>query len=455
MDFTDRNVLVVGLARSGLAAAKTLKTLGANVIANDIKDKYQLGEVYNELDSIGVEWALGVRPDEYLDRADLVVISPGISIDSPFVQKAIKMGIEVISEVELAYRLCKAPIVAITGTNGKTTTTALVGEIFKAVPRETYVVGNIGIPFASIARQTQESHVVVAEVSSFQLEAMPTFHPRVAAVLNITPDHLDRHKTMENYINLKAGIFKNSTQSDWVILNADDPLSASLAKKTKANVLFFSRTQKLSKGAWVEEGWVVLDIGQGKEKVCQAKDIFIPGPHNLENALAATLITRVMDVSPKTIAEVLKVFQGVEHRIELVGTIDGITFYNDSKGTNIDAAKKAIESMTAPTVLIAGGYDKGSSFEPLIDACGEIVSHIVVLGQTSDKIIKAAKDKGFQNVFKVGSLEEGVKKAFSLALPDGNVLLSPACASWDMFKDFEERGRVFKEAVRALKEEKE
>ena len=454
MDFTDKNILVVGLARSGLAAAKLLKGLGANVIANDIKNKNQLGEVYKELDLIGVEWALEVRPDEYLDRADLVVISPGISIESPFVKKAIKMGIEVISEVELAYRLCKAPIVAITGTNGKTTTTALVGEIFKAVPRETYIVGNIGIPFASIASQTQESQVVVAEVSSFQLEAMPTFHPRVATVLNITPDHLDRHKTMDNYINLKGGIFKNSTPSDWVILNADDPLSASLAQRTKAQVFFFSRTKKLSKGAWVEADWVVLDVGQGRETVCRTDDIFIPGPHNLENALAAALITRVMGVSPKTIAEVLKDFRGIEHRIELVDTVDGITFYNDSKGTNIDAAKKAIESMNGPTVLIAGGYDKGGSFEPLIDACGEVVNHIVVLGQTSDKIIKAAKDKGFQHVYKVDSLEEGVKKAFSLALPGGNVLLSPACASWDMFKDFEERGRVFKEAVRVLKEEK-
>ncbi|NLN40731.1 MAG: UDP-N-acetylmuramoyl-L-alanine--D-glutamate ligase [Clostridiales bacterium] len=454
MNFTDKNILVVGLARSGLAAAKALKDLGANVIANDIKNKYKLGEVYQELDSIGVEWALEVRPDEYLDRADLVVISPGISIDSPFVRKAINMGIEVISEVELAYRLCKAPIVAITGTNGKTTTTALVGEIFKAVPRETYVVGNIGIPFASIARQAQESQVVVAEVSSFQLEAMPTFHPRVAAVLNITPDHLDRHKTMENYIDLKAGIFKNSTPWDWVILNAGDPLSASLAQRAKGQVLFFSRTQVLSRGAWVEDDWLVLDVGQGRETVCRTRDIFIPGPHNLENALAAALITRVMGASPKTISEVLKVFRGVEHRIELVDTVDGITFYNDSKGTNIDAAKKAIDSMTSPTVLIAGGYDKGSSFEPLIEACGQIVSHIVVLGQTSDKIIKAAKDKGFQNVYKVDSLEEGVKKAFSLALPGGNVLLSPACASWDMFKDFEERGRVFKEAVRVLKEEK-
>ena len=454
MAYTDKNVLIVGLARSGLAAAKVLKGLGAKIIANDIKDRSQLDEVIKELDPIGVKWALGVPPDDYLDEADLIVISPGIPIDTPFIKKASGMGIEVISEVELAYRLCKAPIVAITGTNGKTTTTALVGEIFKATHRETHVVGNIGIPFVGVVPYTDESQVVVAEISSFQLEAVPTFHPRVATVLNITEDHLNRHKTMENYINLKAGIFKHSTQSDWVVLNADDPLSSDLALRTKAEVLFFSRTQKLAKGAWLEGDWIVLDIGKGRERVCRSEDIFIPGPHNLENALASVLITRAMDVPTHVIAQVLKVFPGVEHRIELVDTIDDITFYNDSKGTNIDAVIKAIESMTRPTVLIAGGYDKGSSFGTLIDAFGKIVSHLVVLGQTADKIIKSAQDKGFQTVYKVDTLEDGVKKAFSLAPPGGNVLLSPACASWDMFKDFEERGRVFKEAVKVLKEEK-
>ena len=241
MDFRDKTVLVVGLARSGLAAAKVLKSLGARVIANDIKDRSQLADVYIELDSLGVEWALVTKPDEYLSSADLIVISPGISIDSQFVLKAREMGIEVISEVELAYRLCKAPIVAITGTNGKTTTTALVGEIFKASNRKTHVVGNIGIPFIGIASKTHESQVVVAEISSFQLEAMPTFHPRAAAILNVSEDHLDRHKTMENYISLKAGILKNSGQSDWVILNADDNISSSLAREPKGRSYYLAR----------------------------------------------------------------------------------------------------------------------------------------------------------------------------------------------------------------------
>lgn len=454
MNFVDKRVLIVGLARSGLAAARVLKGLGAKLVVNDIKNKSQLGDIFKELDVIGVEWALGTNPDQYLEGVDLVVISPGIPIDSPFIGKATRMGIEVISEVELAYKLCKAPIVAITGTNGKTTTTALVGEIFKANHRVTHVVGNIGTPFVGIARHANESHMVVAEISSFQLEAVYDFHPRVAAILNITEDHLNRHKTMENYINLKAGIFKNSTRSDWVVLNADDPLSDRLALRTEAQVLFFSRTLKLEKGAWVEDGWLVLDIGQGKEKVCKTEDIFIPGPHNLENALASALITRIMGIPIQVIEKVLKTFQGVEHRIEFVDTIDGITFYNDSKGTNIDATIKAIESMKSPTVLIAGGYDKGSGFDTLIDSFGDKISYLVVLGQTADKIIKSAQDKGFQNLYRVDTLEDGVKKAFSLAISGGNVLLSPACASWDMFKDFEERGRVFKEAVKVLKEEK-
>lgn len=452
MDFKDKRVLVVGLARSGLAAVRVLRALGANVIANDIKSREELKEVIEELDPIGVQWALGVTPMDYLDKVDLVVISPGIPIDDPFVRNARDMGIEVIGEVELAYRLCRAPIVAITGTNGKTTTTALAGEILTATGKRTYVVGNIGIPFVGIATEASESQIVVAEISSFQLESIHAFHPKVSAILNITEDHLNRHRTMENYIGLKAGVFKNATESDWLILNADDPLSLKFAEMTRAQTLFFSRTKSLGRGAWLEDNVIVLDIGDGREKVCKVDDIFIPGPHNLENAMAAVLLSRVMGVDTRTMAKVLNVFPGVEHRIELVKTLGGVTFYNDSKGTNIDSTLKAIESMMSPTVLIAGGYDKGSSFDGLIEAFGDTISHLVVLGQTSDKIMQSAKDKGFQNVYRVNTLEEGVKKAYSLALPGENILLSPACASWDMFKDFEERGRIFKESVRVLEE---
>jgi len=454
MDYAGKRVLIVGLARSGMAAAKALNSRGARILANDIKTEGQMKEEAEQLRALGAELYLGIKPDELVEQVDLLVISPAVPIWSTFVQKALSLGKEVISEVELAYRLCKAAIVAITGTNGKTTTTSLVGEIFKEAGKTTHVVGNIGTPFVGKVDEIGEKDIVVAEISSFQLEAVSQFHPKVCAILNITEDHMDRHKTMENYINTKMRIFKNSTYNDWVVLNGDDPETVKLKEKTKAKVLFFSRKRTLEQGAWVEEGQVMVDVGQGKERVCDVDDIFIPGSHNLENALAATLMARLMGVSPGSIASTLKTFRGVEHRIELVDTIDGINFYNDSKGTNPDASIKAIQAMKGPTVLIAGGYDKGGSFSSFIDAFGNTISHMVVLGQTADKLIRAAQEKGFMNVHRVKTLDEAVIKAFSLATPGGNVLLSPACASWDMFKDYEERGRMFKEAVKALREEK-
>lgn len=455
MSYAGKTVLVVGLARSGMAASKTLKNLGARVLANDLKTEDQLEKEARELKAMGVELHLGIKPDRLIDQTDLIVLSPAVPMDASFVQKAISQGKEVISEVELAYRLCRAPIVAITGTNGKTTTTALVGEILKEAGKTVHVVGNIGVPFVGKVDEICKEDIVVVEISSFQLEAISQFHPRVCAILNITEDHLDRHKTMENYINTKMRIFENCTDTDWLILNGDDDETVKMKEKTQANVLFFSRKHILEQGAWVEDGQLVVDIGEGKEIVCHVDDIFIPGSHNLENALAATLMARTLGVSPQSIASTLRSFRGVEHRIEFVDIIDGVKFYNDSKGTNPEASIKAIQAMKGPTVLIAGGYDKGGDFSPFIDAFGDTVRHMVVLGETADKIIKAAQDKGFANVHRVKTLEEGVVKAFSLAKPGENVLLSPACASWDMFKDFEERGRVFKEAVRALKEEKE
>lgn len=455
MTYLGKTVLVVGLARSGIAAVKALRSLGAKVIANDIKERQQLGDAISELEPLGVEFYLGDTPDALVDKVDLIVISPSVPIDSPFIQKAQRLGREVISELELAYRLCRAQVVAITGTNGKTTTVTLTGEILKKAGFNAYVVGNIGVPFVGKALDMEENDIAVVEVSSFQLEAIHDFHPRVAAILNITPDHLNRHKTMENYIAAKARIFENCTPDDWVVLNADNEEAAGLAAQARARVLFFSRLKPLSRGAWVEDGTVVLDIGHGKEAVCGVDDIFIPGAHNLENALAASLMARVMGATPEDIAFTLRTFKGVEHRIEYVDIIGGVKFYNDSKGTNPDASIKAINAMKGPTVLIAGGMDKGSSFDEFIDAFGKTVTHMVVLGETADKLIKAAKEKGFDRVYRVNSIEESVRKAFSLASPGYNVLLSPACASWDMFKDYEERGRVFKSAVRALKGEVE
>jgi len=452
MNLKGKTVLVVGLARTGISVVKTLCALGAHVLANDLKNRDELNNQLEPILSLNhVELHLGMRPDQLIDRADLIIISPSVPIDSEFVQIARARGIEVMSEIEMAYRLCKAPIVAITGTNGKTTTTALVGEIFRNAGFTTHVVGNIGFPFIDQVLDFKEEDIVVAEVSSFQLEGIKDFHPKVAAILNITEDHLNRHKTMENYIHMKARIFENMTPEDWLVLNADDERTSSLRDAARAKVLLFSSSQPLQMGAWVEKEKVVLNIGEGLEEVCGVDEIFIPGKHNLENALAAVLMAKALGIPGQTIARTLRTFRGIEHRIEFVDTIGGISFYNDSKGTNPDSSIKAIQTMKKPTVLIAGGMDKGSEFDGFIDAFGNIITHMVVLGETAEKLMRTAKEKGFDKVTRVSTMEEAVQKAFSLAVPGGNVLLSPACASWDMFKDYEERGRVFKEAVRALR----
>ena len=447
----EKTILVVGLARSGVSATKWLDRLGAKVIACDRKKEEEISEAVEELRrETGCSFCFGRNPDDLVGQADGIVLSPGIPVDSPFVKKASELGIKVISEVELAYRYCKAPIVAITGTNGKTTTTTLVGEILKASGRNTYVVGNIGVPFTDVAGKATADDVVVAEISSFQLETIDRFQPTVSVMLNITEDHMNRHKTMENYIAVKSRIFKNQDSKGYVVLNGDDKILSRLQPDTKAQVLYFSRKRILSRGAWVENNRIVMDLGKGPEKICHTDDIFIPGAHNLENALAGVLAAGIMGAEPAVIAGVLKEFPGVEHRIEKVATIKGITFFNDSKGTNPDSSIKAIEAMTGPTVLIAGGMDKKSSFSGFVDAFGEKIKALVLLGETTEIIAKTAEEKGFQNIYRVNSIQEAVERSLTLSAPGYNVLLSPACASWDMFRDYEERGRIFKEAVRTL-----
>jgi len=454
-EFFGKTVLVVGLARSGIAASLILSKLGAKVLANDQKDLALLGENIEDLKKVGVELCLNMPPEDLVEKVDTIVISPGVSIFNRFVELAKQQGKEVISEVELAFRLCDAPIVAITGTNGKTTTTALTGEIFKLSGRRTYVVGNIGMPFISYALEMSKKDIAVAEISSFQLEAIRDFRPHISAILNITEDHIDRHRTFENYVNVKSRIVENSTITDFVVLNADDSLSDYFATKTQAKVMLFSRKKVLERGAWLEGVDLVFDIGDGKKKVCTTNDLLIPGEHNIENALAAILISALAKVKLETIAEALKKFKGVEHRIEMVDCIQNISFYNDSKGTNPDASIKAIRSMKNSTILIAGGYDKGSNFDDFIQESVKSISHLIVLGETADKITLSANKADFFNVHKVSNMQEAVKKAFDLAQSGENVLLSPACASWDMFKDFEDRGNVFKSAVFDLRAEYE
>lgn len=452
MDIEGKTVLVAGLARSGISAAKLLNRLKARVIVYDRKDEEELAHLVEELKACtNCEFCLGQEPDSLLDKTDIIVASPGIPTDAPFMTKAANMGIKVISEVELAYQYCKAPIIAVTGTNGKTTTTTLLGEFVKASGKTTHVVGNIGVPFTKEAEQTESSHLAVTEISSFQLETIDEFHPYIALILNLSEDHLNRHKTMENYIAAKARIFENQGEGDYLILNGDDPLLSRMAPDNGSKVFYFSRLRSLNEGAWVDKGNIVLNTGSETMTVCPVEQINIPGTHNLENALAASLAAALVGVDSSTIAKVLREFPGVEHRIEKVDTINGVTFYNDSKGTNPDSSIKAIEAMKGPVVLIAGGMDKKADFSEFIDAFGSKVRELVLLGETADIIAETAEEKGFLNIHMTKTIEEAVEKSYSLSCPGWNVLLSPACASWDMFRDFEERGQIFKEAVQALR----
>lgn len=452
MELKARNVLVVGLAVSGIPVVQALHRLGARITVNDLKSKESLGQTWDTLAPMVHSWILGTHPDAIADY-DLLVLSPGVPTDLPFIAAAREAGIEIIGELELAYRCSVGSFVAITGTNGKTTTTALAGEIFSRAGRPTEVVGNIGIPAIEKAMDATEDTVFVTEVSSFQLESCSHFHPKVAAILNITPDHLNRHKTMENYTEAKARIFSRQSGEDTVILNYDNPGTRALAERAPAKVRFFSRV-KLEPGfTGVEDGWIVIRETAGDVRICPVSDLFIPGAHNLENALAATTLAYCSGISPEVIAESLRSFQGVAHRIEWVREYKGVRFYNDSKGTNPDSTIKAVEAMTGPTVLIAGGMDKGSDFDELASVLGTTVTDLVLLGETREKIQESARRAGHHNSVLVSTMEEAVREAWRRVAAGGNILLSPACASWDMYPNFEVRGQHFKDSVQLLIQE--
>ncbi|MCF6095894.1 UDP-N-acetylmuramoyl-L-alanine--D-glutamate ligase [Thermovorax subterraneus] len=451
MELGGKKVLVVGLARSGVAAAIELSSMGAKVIANDIRKKEEMKEVVDKLSNRGIELFFGGHPLTLLEGTNLIVISPGVPSDIPLIEEARKRGIPVVSELELGYWYTKAPIIAVTGTNGKTTTTTLIGEILKNDGKNISVAGNIGTPLIQEADKKGQKDYVVVEVSSFQLENILYFKPKVSVILNITEDHLNRHKTFENYIEAKARILENQDENDFAVLNYDDPVVAGLAKRARSRVVFFSRKQELSKGVFVKNGVILIRENGFIYPILEAKDLGIKGAHNLENALAAVAVAWITKTNLNNLAETLKDFKGVEHRLEYVDTIDGVKFINDSKGTNPDAALKALETVEGPIILIAGGYDKKVDFRPFVRAFFGKVKKAVLIGATADQIEKAAREEGFYEVEKASSMHEAVKIAKESAEPGDTVLLSPACASWDMFSNFEERGRVFKEAVRSLK----
>lgn len=448
-----KNYLVAGAGKSGLCAAALLARNHENVILFDENTKIDKDDLFDRIEcenKANIKLHIGELTDDLLEDIDVMVISPGIPTDTPFVLRVKEKGIRVIGEIELAYLYEKGTVVAITGTNGKTTTTTLVGEIMKAYNDKTFVVGNIGIPYTSLCDMTEEDSVTVAEISSFQLETIDTFKPHVSAVLNITPDHLNRHYTFENYANCKMDITRNQEQSDYVIINYDDMEARLRGNIQKVNTIFFSRLEDLPLGVIVCDGKIVVRE-QGKETVVLATDdIKLLGAHNLENVLAAVAMTYYMGVSVDIIRTVCCNFSGVEHRIEYVKTVNGVEYYNDSKGTNPDAAIKAVEAMTKNTYLIGGGYDKKSSYDEWILAFGDKIKCLVLIGETTDAIEQCAQKHGFTNVIRAIDLEDALNYCHANAKAGEVVLLSPACASWDMFKSYEQRGDLFKEYVRRL-----
>lgn len=452
MNFEGKKVLVCGMARSGVSAAQCLYELGARVTISDSKVEEKLAEALQPLEGMDIRRCLGdqAQPAD-LESYDLAVTSPGIPMQAPILRAVQAAGVPLIGELELGAQVSRAPLYAVTGTNGKTTTTTLIGEIFRNLGKTTYVVGNIGYPFTACALQCGEEDVAVAEVSSFQLETISTFHPHIAVMCNITEDHLNRHGTMEEYIRVKERIFENMGQGDYAVLNLDDPIVRGMAERIPCAPAFFSRRQEVETGAYLEGEEVVFSLNGHKKRVLRADEIRIPGEHNLENALAATALTMLAGVPAPVVRHTLKTFPGVEHRIETVRTVEGVTYINDSKGTNVDASIRAVRAMKAPTVLLAGGYDKHTDFLPLArEILTSKIHTVVVLGDTAEQIERALRAVGFESILHAKTFEEAVLLARSCAREGENVLLSPACASFDMFQDYEERGRVFKEIVSRL-----
>ncbi|PIS28312.1 UDP-N-acetylmuramoyl-L-alanine--D-glutamate ligase [Candidatus Saganbacteria bacterium CG08_land_8_20_14_0_20_45_16] len=424
-NLADKNILIFGLARSGLAAAKKLALLGARVTITDIKkDSDVEPETIRHLKDLGVRCELGGHPESLLQGVDLIVVSPGIYLDLPILQKATA---PIISEIELAFQILKKPIIAVTGTNGKTTTTTLIGELLRAGGNKVAVAGNIGNPLVEVDDTNLD--YVVAEISSYQLETTKKFKPFISVVLNIQPDHLERHKTMAEYIKQKAKVFAQQTSDDYLVYNLDDPQVEKMVKAAKAKPVPFSKDKK---------GIVTLDPA----------GIKIPGRHNLENALAAASVAKLCNVDEKIIAKVLKAFPGVEHRIEFVRAINGVKFYNDSKATNPDSTLVAIETFIGKRiVLILGGKDKGVSLEQLVKAVKKNVAEVILIGQATKRFKQVLAAKGFKAILLAKTMPDAVKKSLELARQGDVVLLSPACASFDMFSNFEERGRLFKQTV--------
>nr|WP_255307824.1 UDP-N-acetylmuramoyl-L-alanine--D-glutamate ligase [Candidatus Kryptonium thompsoni] len=445
-----KKVTVIGGARSGLAVARLLKKMGADVFISDMKKPEEIKYVKftpEELNSAGIKYEFGEHSEKVYD-CDFMVISPGVPSNAPVVQKAMELGIKVWSEIEVASWFCKAPIIAVTGTNGKTTTTSLIGHIFKTAGFKTIVAGNIGAPFSDFVLDADEGSIVVLEVSSFQLDHIENFKPKVAVLLNITPDHLDRYDSFGDYILSKFRIFKNQKEDDFAVYNYDDEIVQPYVESLNVIKLPFSVRDKLSCGGFIEDGYITLNFKNKKERILKMNNLRIRGIHNVYNSLAAALAARAMEVKDEIIRESLQSFEGVEHRLEFVREINGVKFINDSKATNVNSLWYALESFDEPIILIAGGRDKGNDYSKVYDLVKRKVKLIIAIGESKNKIYNEFKN--LTNVIEVDSMEEAVKKAYENSAPGDVVLLSPACASFDMFRDYEHRGEVFKKLVNEL-----
>ena len=451
MDIQGKKVLVYGAGKSGIAAVGLLSRINTDIVLFDGNKDTDIELLRSQLPKdIDVHIMVGVIPNNVRKNIEVVVLSPGVPTDLPDILQFADDGIPVIGEIELAYMFSKGDIIAVTGTNGKTTTTSIIGEILKEYFKSSFVVGNIGIPYTEMVSKTKDNSVTVAEVSSFQLETIREFKPNVSLILNITPDHLNRHHTMENYINAKLSVTKNQGENEYCILNYEDAELRKRASEINTKILYFSSKNKIRGGIYLDDTKIIYNDGTRDIEVCKTNELQLLGVHNYENVMAAVLATIAIGVPLETIVKVIKNFKSVEHRIEYVAEKYGVKYYNDSKGTNPDAAIKAVEAMISPTLLIAGGYDKNSDYEEWIDSFGDKIKMLVLIGQTREKIAETAKKKGYYNVVLADSLEEAINICKDNANEGDAVLLSPACASWGMFKNFEERGEIFKRIVNEL-----
>jgi len=445
MEVKDKRILVVGLGKSGAAAALFLEARGARVTVSDSKPQTQLGGLIPQLLDKGIAVETGVHGERTFRDQDLIVVSPGVPVEAPSLTQARQLGIKIIGEVELASRYLQGNIIAISGSNGKTTATTLAGEILAHSGKKVLVGGNIGTPVIELVEQSSPDGWSVLEISSFQLETIETFHPKIAVILNITPDHLDRHRTFENYVAAKARIFENQTAQDHAVLNADDAACVALAKGIKPPVTWFSRKKEVGDGAFVRGGNIISKSSAGETNVLSLADIPLKGSHNVENVLAAVSVGMLAGCAPERIREAVGQFKAVEHRLEFVSRINGVDYYNDSKATNVDATMKALESFPANVHIILGGKDKGSDYSVLNDLLRQRAKRVYTIGAAARKIEEQIA--GAAPIEHCETLAKAVKFASTRAVAGDVVVLAPACASFDQFENYEHRGRTFKEAV--------